>query len=297
MVGALRGLPYRRVEALEEIGFRNLTIPRFRVGFIPPQKLWSCENCYDGSNIRDGGHCVNLLENIQHFRDGFEGYRNGTGFHGRVGFGERPAVLVVDMNLASTIPEAPSGTDMSSCIDAINQVLAVARSIRAPRIFTTMAYEPHLMDMGLPRRLKRSNNPPDQLIDAEGRLSKPAQLDRRLDFDPQQDMFFVKKHSSCFFGTPLLGALVSEQIDTIVLTGCSTTGCIRATAIDALAHGYRIIVPLAAVADRLEAQGPEGQALVAADLVQIDAKYGDVEPLDTVLEHLKQSESRVAKGQ
>ena len=232
---------------------------------------------------------MNLLENLRHYQSGFEKYRNGTGFHGRVGFGERPAVLVVDMNLASTDPQAPSGTDMSSCIEAINQVLAAARRRGAPSIFTTMAYEPHLKDMGLPRRLKRSNAQPDQLIDSEGRLSKPAQLDPRLDYDPREDMFFVKKHSSCFFGTPLLGALVSEQIDTIVLTGCSTTGCIRATAIDALAHGYRTIVPLTAVADRLEAQGPEGQALVAADLVQIDAKYGDVEPLQAVLEKLEQT--------
>ncbi len=237
---------------------------------------------------------MNLLENLRHYRNGFEDYRHGTGFHGRVGFGKRPAVLVVDMNLASTDPQAPSGTEMSSCIEAINQMLAVARRTGTPRFFTTMAYESHLMDMGLPRRLKRSNSRPDQLIDAEGRLSKPAQLDPRLDYDLREDMFFVKKHSSCFFGTPLLGALVSEQIDTIILTGCSITGCIRATAIDALAHGYRTIVPLPGVADRLEAQGPEGQALVAADLVQIDAKYGDVEPLDTVLEHLEQSPSGVA---
>ena len=235
-----------------------------------------------------------LMESLRHFQHGFEEYRKGTGFHGRVGFGERPAILVVDMNLASTDPRSPSGTDMSSCIDAINQTIAVARHTGAPRIFTSMAYEHHLMDMGLPRRLKRSNSRPDQLIDAQGRLSKPAQLDPRLDYDSQKDMFFVKKHSSCFFGTPLLGALVSEQIDTIVLTGCSTTGCIRATAIDALAHGYRTIVPLPCVADRLEAQGPEGQALVAADLVQIDAKYGDVEPLEMVLEQLKRSHSGVA---
>ena len=75
-------------------------------------------------------------------------------------------------------------------------------------------------------------------------------------------------------------------MDTVILTGCSITGCIRGTCYDALAYGYRTVAPLEALADRLEAQGDECCQLVAAELVQIDAKYADVEPLDVVLDYL-----------
>src|SRR5207245_2144803 len=89
-----------------------------------------------------------------------------------------------------------------------------------------------------------------------------------------------KKYASAFFQTNLPSLLVTEGVDTLVLTGCSTSGCIRAAAIDAVSHGYRLIVPQEAVSDR--AEGPH-----YANLFDINAKYGDVVPLAEAIEGLE----------
>jgi nicotinamidase-related amidase len=86
----------------------------------------------------------------------------------------------------------------------------------------------------------------------------------------------VKQYASAFFGTSLASMLTAQGVDTIILAGCSTSGCVRATAVDGMQHGFRVIVPRECVADR----GPEPHE---ANLFDIDAKYGDVEPLAAVL--------------
>ncbi len=89
----------------------------------------------------------------------------------------------------------------------------------------------------------------------------------------------VKLYASAFFGTPLLSILTARQVDTLVVTGLTTSGCIRATVVDALQYGFRPIVPREAVADRNEAAHE-------ANLLDIDAKYGDVVGLEEVLSYL-----------
>jgi maleamate amidohydrolase len=93
------------------------------------------------------------------------------------------------------------------------------------------------------------------------------------------EIVFNKKVASAFFGTPLVSQLASRGVDTVILTGCSTSGCIRATAVDAVSYGFRVIVPEECVADRADAPH-------RANLFDIDSKYGDVVGVDEVLEHL-----------
>jgi nicotinamidase-related amidase len=98
------------------------------------------------------------------------------------------------------------------------------------------------------------------------------------------DLVLVKKHASAFFGTHLAPMLTAKGIDTVVVTGCTTSGCVRATIVDALGYGFRPIVPLEAVGDR--ADEPH-----EASLFDIDAKYGDVVSVDEVLEYLRRLRS------
>ena len=115
----------------------------------------------------------------------------------------------------------------------------------------------------------------------ELQLDDPAATELDLRLAPVEgEIVFTKKYASAFFETGLSSMLVAAGIDTLILTGCSTSGCIRATAVDGVSHGYRVIVPEEAVSDR--AEGPH-----YANLFDINAKYGDVVPLAEVLEYLR----------
>jgi len=97
---------------------------------------------------------------------------------------------------------------------------------------------------------------------------------------PEDDeRVLLKKYASAFFGTDLGTELTTDRVDTLVLAGVTTSGCVRATAVDSLQHGYRTVVPADAVGDR--AEGPH-----RANLFDIDAKYGDVVDTDAVLDEL-----------
>jgi nicotinamidase-related amidase len=192
-------------------------------------------------------------------------------FGGSVGLGERPALLVIDLINAFTDPETDLGSDVSDVVEQTARLLAAFRDHDLPRYFTTVAYEESYGDAG-------------QFIEKvpalrELRLGTDAvEVDDRL--APEGDERVVlKKYASAFFGTDLGTELTTQRVDTLVLAGVTTSGCIRATAVDSLQHGYRTIVPADAVGDR--AEGPHH-----ANLFDIDAKYGDVVTTDTVLDHL-----------
>jgi nicotinamidase-related amidase len=192
-------------------------------------------------------------------------------FGGSVGLGERPALLVIDLINAFTDPETDLGSDVSDVVEQTARLLAAFRDHDLPRYFTTVAYEESYGDAG-------------QFIEKvpalrELRLGTDAvEVDDRL--APEGDERVVlKKYASAFFGTDLQTELTTQRVDTLVLAGVTTSGCIRATAVDSLQHGYRTIVPADAVGDR--AEGPHH-----ANLFDIDAKYGDVVTTDTVLDHL-----------
>jgi nicotinamidase-related amidase len=110
-----------------------------------------------------------------------------------------------------------------------------------------------------------------------------VELDPRLNRQPEE-LVIVKKYASGFFGTYLASTLTMKTVDTLIVTGCTTSGCVRATVMDALAHGFRPIVPLEAVGDR--AQAPH-----EANLFDIGSKYGDVVSVSEVLEYLENLQS------
>lgn len=199
-----------------------------------------------------------------------EGYRR-KGFAGRVGFGRRPAVLVVDFIVGFTDLDSPLASELGPELEATRRLLEAARSCSVPVFFTTTAYQPDLVDAGL----FISKVPSLRLL---VRGSRWVAVDPRL--EPRPDEPVIEKcYASAFFGTHLASTLTAAGVDTLVVAGCTTSGCVRATVVDALQHGFRAIVPRQCVGDRAEAQHE-------ANLVDIDGKYGDVVELDEVLARL-----------
>lgn len=191
------------------------------------------------------------------------------GFAGRMGFGRRPALLVVDIVRGFTDPTAPLGAEMAGQIEATNRLIAATRGADAAVIFSTIRYDdPGLADAGLWRRKIEGLA---TLVDGLA----GSDIDPRLDRRPG-DGFLVKKYASCFFGTDLASRLVTGGIDTLVIVGCTTSGCVRATAVDACQYGFRPIVVREAVFDRLEASHHQS-------LIDIELKYGDVLGIDETI--------------
>lgn len=193
----------------------------------------------------------------------------GKGFGERIGFGRRPALLVIDFMVAFTDPQMPLGAELSAEIAATNRIVEAARERGIPIFFATVSYDdPELRDAGIWRlkqkglRTLRSGTP---------EIAIDPRLDRQAG-----DIVFVKKFASCFFGTSLATMLHSEGIDTLVVTGCTTSGCVRATAVDACQHGFRPIVVSDAVGDR-------SQRAHEQSLIDLAFKYADVMDADEVV--------------
>jgi nicotinamidase-related amidase len=197
-----------------------------------------------------------------------------------VTLGSRPAVLVVDFSGGFTDPESTLGSDMSDAVEATRRVLHAARAKGLPVVFTTIGYEPSLKDGGLWL----------QKIPSLGDLQTGG---RWVEIDPlgarEDETIVLKKGASAFFGTNLPAILISQGVDSVVLCGATTSGCIRATAIDLLQYGYPAIVPRECVADR--AQAPH-----EANLFDINAKYADVVSVDDALEYLESVPGKVGAG-
>ena len=190
------------------------------------------------------------------------------GLGGRVGFGTRPSVLVVDFIKGFTDPASPFGSDLDAEIQATNELLAVARAHAVPVIFSTITYDKSLQDAGLWLRKIASNK---WLVED----SEWIEVDPRLTRQPQETVL-VKKNASCFFATDLTSRLQTLKVDTVIIVGCTTSGCVRATAVDSCSHGFHTVVVEQAVGDRAELPH-------LAALFDIDSKYGDVVALDEVL--------------
>ncbi len=190
-------------------------------------------------------------------------------FDSIVGFGARPAFLVVDFVRAYTTPGAALfAPDVVTAVDATVALLEAARRGCVPVIFTRVEYTHTAIEGGL---FVKKVPVLRQLVAGAPLAQIVPQLEPLA-----TETVLVKQYPSAFFGTPLAPALTSLGIDTVVLVGCSTSGCIRATAIDGLQHGYRVIVPRECVGDR--ARAPH-----EANLFDIHAKYGDVVSRDEAL--------------
>jgi len=203
-----------------------------------------------------------------------DGYRS-KGLAGRVGFGRRPAIVVVDFIVGFTDLSSPLASPLDSQIEATKTLLDLARSRSIPVYFTTTAYEPDLTDAGLFIAKIQS-------LEILVRGSRWVELDPRLQRRPSEPVI-EKRYASAFFGTPLASTLTAGGADTVIVAGCTTSGCVRATVVDALQHGFRAIVPKECVGDRSSEQH-------AANLIDIDGKYGDVIDLADVIAALGRPE-------
>jgi nicotinamidase-related amidase len=194
------------------------------------------------------------------------------GLNVRIGYGQNPAVLVVDMQVGLNDPSYRAGADQTAAVEAIRELLPHARARNVLVVYARTGYLPDGSDGGM--FMKKIPILIDLQLD-----------DRSYEIDPriapeEGDVVIGKKYASPFFETSLPSLLVTQGIDTILLTGCSTSGCIRAAAVDGVSHGYRMILPLECVSDRAEAPH-------RANLFDIDAKYGDVVPLAEVIDYLE----------
>jgi maleamate amidohydrolase len=189
-----------------------------------------------------------------------------------VTLGAHPAVLVVDFSRGFTDPESTMGSDLTWEVEATSRLLGAAREREIPVIFTTIGFEPNLRDGAL--WLEKAPGLGELIIGG-----KWVEIDPRLE-RREEETVILKKGASAFFGTNLPSILVSQGVDTIVLCGATTSGCIRATAIDLLQYGYPTLVPRECVGDR--AQEPH-----EANLVDIQAKYADVVSVEDALSYLE----------
>jgi maleamate amidohydrolase len=192
------------------------------------------------------------------------------GFGRRTGFGGTPALVVVDLIKAFTDPRFQTAVDCPEMLAAARALLDAARSAGAVTVLVGSAYEPSKRDAGVWER-KLSHDGMEE--GTEG-----VEFDERLG-RCEADMTVWKKYPSCFFGTDLASRLTALRVDTVLLAGASTSGCIRASAVDACSSGFRTIVVREAVADRSPLPH-------VANLFDIETKYGDVVALAEALEYL-----------
>jgi nicotinamidase-related amidase len=196
------------------------------------------------------------------------------GFGTRVGIGRRPALLVIDLVLAFTDPDDDLGADLTAEIDATNVVLDRAHELGLPVIFSTVSY-PEVDDSVGSWSHKIAGN--KALLDDSPNVRVDPRL-RKAD----GDVLLAKTHASCLFRTELVALLEQHDVDTLIITGCTTSGCVRATAVDASSLGLRPVVVSDAVGDR----SPLSHVVSLFDL---EMKYADVIDVSTLLAELAQT--------
>lgn len=196
-----------------------------------------------------------------------------AGFGAAVPRGPRPALVVVDLTRGFTEAAFPSGSDLTAEVDATSGLVAAARAGGAPVVWTVISYTPAEADGDAVAWLRKA---PGMRALREG--SDAVALDPRLDHRPE-DPVVVKKGASAFHGSSLAALLAGLHVDTAVICGATTSGCVRATAVDAVQSGFDTLVVADACGDR--ARGPHDAALY-----DLAAKYADVVALDDAVSYL-----------
>jgi nicotinamidase-related amidase len=188
--------------------------------------------------------------------------------------GRKPALLLVDMSNGFTSPESPLGCACDAVVAVNARLLQAFRSRGLPVYFSTVAY-----DAPDQAAVFRARLPDLDILQAGSRWTA---IDERL--APQgQEVVISKHHPSAFFGTDLASRLRAEGVDSLVVTGLTTSGCVRATAVDGLQHDFPVFVVADATADRnTEAHH--------ANLHDLHAKYADVVRSDELLQRLDERE-------
>jgi maleamate amidohydrolase len=199
-----------------------------------------------------------------------------AGYHSRQEWGNKPALLMVDFAQAYYEPESPlyGGQGCQQALDAAQNLLGTARLTGTPVIFTEVRYGKGGCDGGVfyrktpPLAAFETGNPLGDLVDG---------------LTPQEgEIIITKQYPSAFFGTSLAATLTSMKVDTVLLTGLTTSGCVRASCVDAMSHGFITLVVKDAVGDR--ADGPH-----EANLFDMSAKYADVIDLNEAKTYIEEA--------
>ncbi len=191
----------------------------------------------------------------------------------RVGYGDSPALVAIDLQYGETDENSPMGSDLSAVIERTNELVDIAHERDVPVFWTKVVYRhPDAADAGL-----WTKKIPALAEWKPG--TRWVELDDRCHVE-DGDHILVKRHASSFHGTELDSMLTAMGRDTLIVTGCSTGGCVRATVGDSSAHGYHTIVPETCVGDRSDEQHE-------AHLWDLDRKFADVEPIEAVAEYLR----------
>lgn len=188
------------------------------------------------------------------------------------GFGKRPSLVIVDMAYGWTDPAYPSGSArLDEAVRGIQQLLPVCRAKGVPIIYTTAPFREGGQDPSL--------NRPGGASKFRKWDQRACEIDERLKPSPN-DLVIMKENASAFFGTHLAPYLVERSVDTVIITGCSTSWCIRATVTDAGSYRFRPIIPRQCVQDR-------AAAAHEWNLFDMATKLGDVRDLEEVLDYLE----------
>lgn len=187
------------------------------------------------------------------------------------GLGSRPALLLVDLIEGFTDPDCPLGSDADAVVEATGRLLKAFRARGLPVVFTTVVYHDESQ-----ARVFRDRVPALEILKPGTRW---VRIDPRL-APASGEPVFEKLWASAFFSTGLDDYLRGEGVDSLVVTGLTTSGCVRASAVDGLQHDYKVVIAAEAVGDRNEAAH-------RANLFDMNAKYADVLDLERVLEMIE----------
>lgn len=184
-----------------------------------------------------------------------------------IGLGDKPALIIVDIINGFTHPESPLLSAGADVVNVNRELLEVFRNKRLPVFFTTVVYRNARQAGVFRQRLPALN-----MLQSG---SHWVEIDEKLGRLPTEDLI-EKCWASAFFGTDLDERLNRQAVDSLVITGLTTSGCVRASVLDGMQHDYPVVVPREAVDDR-------NREAHAANLHDMNAKYADVLALDKVL--------------
>ena len=185
--------------------------------------------------------------------------------------GQRPALIVVDMINGFTDPACPLGGNYPDIVAANIELLTAFRKANLPIFFTTVIYRSKN-----PARIFRNRLPALDVLTSD---SEWVKIDKALEHHPSEPII-EKNWASGFFKTNLKTQLLKARTDSLVITGLTTSGCVRATALDGLQHDYKVFIPREACGDR----NPDAHT---ANLFDLHAKYADVVSVKDVTDHLE----------
>lgn len=192
-----------------------------------------------------------------------------------MGFGRRPAIVAIDLQKGFTLPTAAAGGDMTSTVEAVNKLTEAAREKNIRVFYTRVGYQRDGIDLGVFGHKAF-------VLREFTRDTLDYELDGRLKIR-EEDIIIEKHWPSAFFGTHLLQMLITLHTDTLIVTGCTTAGCVYASVVDSCSYGFRTVVVSEGVADR-------AQETHNMFLWNMGQKYADVMSVDEVIEEINKLE-------